>query len=63
MKADNGITFSTLLFLVFLILKLTNYISWSWWWVMSPIWIPASIAFFFLIVIAVLQDIGKSQKK
>ena len=30
--------FSTI-FLVFLILKLTNVINWSWWWITSPIWI------------------------
>jgi uncharacterized integral membrane protein len=30
----------TVLFLIFLVLKLTNVISWSWWWVFSPIWIP-----------------------
>ena len=26
------------LFLVFLILKLTGTISWSWWWVTAPLW-------------------------
>jgi len=27
-------------FIVFLILKLFNLISISWWWVTAPIWIP-----------------------
>lgn len=27
------------IFIVFLILKLTNVIDWSWWWVTSPLWI------------------------
>lgn len=26
-------------FLVFLVLKLTGHITWSWWWITSPIWI------------------------
>ena len=26
------------LFLVFLTLKLTNVIDWSWWWVTAPLW-------------------------
>lgn len=26
------------LFLVFLVLKLTGYIDWSWWWVTAPLW-------------------------
>ena len=28
------------LFFIFLILKLTNHINWSWWWVTSPLWAP-----------------------
>ncbi len=31
-------------FLVFLILKLTGVIAWSWLWVFAPLWIPALIA-------------------
>lgn len=27
------------LFVIFLILKLTHTIDWSWWWVTSPLWI------------------------
>jgi hypothetical protein len=33
-------TFLSLLTVLFIGLKLTGYISWSWWWVLSPIWIP-----------------------
>lgn len=29
----------TILFVVFLTLKLTGYIAWPWWWVASPLWI------------------------
>jgi hypothetical protein len=25
-------------FIVFLILKLTGYIVWSWWWITAPLW-------------------------
>ncbi len=32
------------LFLVFLVLKLTGVIAWSWWWVTSPFWIPLGLA-------------------
>ena len=39
--------FSGLLFLVFLVLKLTGFITWSWLWVTSPLW----IGFFIFIVI------------
>lgn len=40
---SNGLGLGTLLFLVFLVLKLTNYIDWSWWWVTAPLWIPIVI--------------------
>lgn len=33
-----------LLLVVFLILKLTGTIAWSWLWVLSPLWIPAALA-------------------
>ena len=37
----------TILFLIFMTLKLTGDIDWSWWWVTAPLWIPlvAFIAF------------------
>ena len=42
----SGLTFMQVLFLVFLILKLTGetaVASWSWWWVTSPLWIGFAI--------------------
>lgn len=40
---SGGIGFPGLLTIVFIVLKLTGYIAWSWWWVLSPLWIPAAI--------------------
>lgn len=34
-----GIGFTGLLTIVFIVLKLLGAITWSWWWVLSPIWI------------------------
>jgi hypothetical protein len=28
---------------VFIVLKLTGFIDWSWWWVLSPIWISMTL--------------------
>lgn len=36
-----GIGFTGPLTIVFIVLKLTGVIAWSWWWVLSPIWISA----------------------
>lgn len=44
-----GIGFTGLLTIVFIILKLTDVIDWSWWWVLSPIWISLLIAVVFVV--------------
>lgn len=52
MKQENnnhaGIGFAGLLTIAFIVLKLLGKISWSWIWVLSPIWITA------LIVVAII---------
>lgn len=40
----SGTSVSTVLFLIFLVLKLCDVIDWSWWWVTSPVWIPVALA-------------------
>jgi hypothetical protein len=64
-KKSGIIKFSTLLVIIFSILKLTNNINWSWWWVFSPYWIPCLIIFSILFIIAFsaiiyLANTGKS---
>ena len=46
-----GIGFVGLLTIVFITLKLLGKITWSWWWVLSPIWI--SVIIFIVIIIGV----------
>ena len=52
-QASGGIGFAGLLTIVFIILKLCNIITWSWWWVLSPLWISA-ILWAILVVIVLL---------
>lgn len=52
---SNGIGFCGLLTISFIVLKLTNYINWSWWWVLSPLWIPLVIVV--ILVISILRVI------
>jgi Transmembrane Fragile-X-F protein len=40
---DGGTVAGTLL-IVFLVLKLTRNIAWSWWWVLSPVWIDVVLS-------------------
>jgi Icc-related predicted phosphoesterase len=38
----------SLLFVVFLVLKLTGFIAWSWWWVTAPLWLPTFLVLSFM---------------
>lgn len=42
---SSGINFFGLLTVLFIGLKLTHYIDWSWWWVLSPLWGPFVLVF------------------
>ena len=42
---NNGVGFFGLLTLLFIGLKLTGKIIWSWLWVLAPLWIPVGIIF------------------
>jgi hypothetical protein len=42
-RTGGGVGLGGLLAVVFITLKLVHHIDWSWWWVLSPLWIPASI--------------------
>lgn len=46
--------FPTLLTIAFIVLKLCNVITWSWWWVLAPIWIPVAIVALGLLFIFIL---------
>lgn len=35
----NGVSVSVVLAIIFTVLKLCGVITWSWWWVLSPLWI------------------------
>jgi len=42
-KQTTSIGLGTVLFCIFLVLKLTGNIDWSWWWVTSPLWLPLTL--------------------
>lgn len=49
-----GIGITTLLTVVFVVLKLCKVITWSWWWVLSPLWIVASLIILLWIIYLVI---------
>jgi len=46
-----------LLTLIFIVLKLTHSIDWSWWWITAPLWIPATVAITVLGIVIVIKTI------
>lgn len=50
-RRSGGIGFCGLLTIVFITLKLTNVIQWSWIWVLSPLWISAGITIIMFVLI------------
>ncbi len=50
-SSSSGIGLTGVLFVIFLVLKLTGNIDWSWWWVTSPLWIPVAIALSIFVIV------------
>lgn len=48
---------SGVLFVVFLVLKLTGQIDWSWWWVTAPLWGTIALVFIVVFSVSVWRDL------
>ena len=57
-RDTGGVGFLGLLTLLFIGLKLTGYITWSWIWVLAPLWIPVGIALLVLSVGILIVGLG-----
>ena len=53
---SGGVSVLGLLGVLFVALKLTGYIDWSWWWVTAPFW--AGLAVFLVIVVIALLGVA-----
>lgn len=51
-----GVSFSGLLTILFIGLKLVRVINWSWWWVLSPLWIEAALLIIVICVVMLFQE-------
>jgi len=58
-----------IMFLIFLTLKLTGVIAWSWWWVTAPLWMPlavvigiVAIGFVVVTAISLINELTKKRK-
>lgn len=58
-SSSNGIGLGTVLFLIFLTLKLAEIGPvqyWSWWWVTAPLWIPLALMLILVGIIALIKS-------
>jgi membrane protein implicated in regulation of membrane protease activity len=58
-----GVTFPTLLTLIFITLKLIGIITWPWIWVLAPLWIGFVLFMGFLLISILLLKLFTSAKK
>lgn len=58
-SSSSGIGFTGLLTIVFIVLKLLGKITWSWWWVLSPLWITAAAEVVVLAIMLLIALINK----
>ena len=51
-----GIGFMGMLAIVFIALKLMKVITWSWWWVLAPLWVPLLIIISMMVILSFLES-------
>lgn len=56
-----GLSLSSVLIIVFTVLKLVGVIKWSWLWVFSPLWIKVILTVIILIIIAIIDGSFKNK--
>ena len=59
---SRGIGFVGMLTILFIALKLTSIINWTWWWVLSPIWIDICVAICLIIFVLIAVAISEHFK-
>lgn len=66
---NRGVTPLSLLGIAFIVLKVMGYITWSWWWVLAPFWIPFCLVAFLVIatiiglIVLTYKEVKKKEKE
>lgn len=56
-ERSGGVDAVGVVLIVFVILKLCNVVDWSWWWVLSPLWICLALATVLFIVFKTIEKL------
>ena len=62
-SSSSGISLMGMLTILFITLKLTNYIDWSWWWILSPMWLPLFILLLSAGLLSVIKYVKSTKNK
>jgi len=62
-NTDKGLNLTGVLLILFIVLKLTHNIDWSWWWVLSPLWVPVAIVMALMVLTALIVMIVEAFKR
>lgn len=57
-STSSSFPFFAILGLIFITLKLCSVISWSWWWILAPIWGPFATAIGIILICCIILGIG-----
>lgn len=60
-QKSGGIGFCSLLAVLFIGLKLTGYIDWSWLWVLAPLWLPVAFVLTIFLVFGLIWAVGSKR--
>ena len=55
-SSSSGMGICGVLTIVFIVLKLVGVISWSWLWVLCPLWIDILFTVIVLVIVAIIDN-------
>ena len=59
-SSSGGTGFCGMLTILFIAFKLLGIITWSWLWVLSPLWISAVLAIAIVVIVAIISETGNN---
>ncbi len=62
-QATGSVGLCSLLFLVFVVMRLTGHIDWAWYWIAAPLWIPATFVAIMIVLVGLAGAVVLALKK
>ena len=62
-NTSTGLGVSGVLTIVFVVLKLIKVINWSWWWVLSPLWIDLGLVLIIVLIVVVFKILREHRNR